>query len=135
MGLCTSSRRNVFKIAIASCFVTLLPKPDAANARFIMNEETGDYEEVVDKDWQTTWKERLDKAQTMTSNEVFRAGQGVGNTNLKDGAESDASKKRRAMSACRDNELRKNSGILNVKECTNRVIDGEIDFILGKVQM
>ena len=56
---------------------------------------------------------------------------GAGNTNLKTGPESDASRKRRALSACRDKTVRDKTGLVsNEKECTARVLAGEIDFLL-----
>lgn len=113
---------------LVSSVALLIPKP--AGARYVLNEE-GDYDEVEDKDWQTTWKERMDKAQSMSTDEIFNAARGAGNLDLKEGPESDASRKRRAMSACRDAELRKKAGAAEAKECNARVLQGETDFILG----
>lgn len=104
--------------------------PSVANARFIMDDDTGEYVEVEEQDWQTAWKERLDKAQSMTPDEVFMAARGAGNTNLKDGPESDASKKRRAMAGCREPDLRKRANVSDGKECTARVLHGDFSFML-----
>mmetsp|Transcript_2194 Transcript_2194/g.5838 ORF Transcript_2194/g.5838 Transcript_2194/m.5838 type:complete len:164 (-) Transcript_2194:227-718(-) len=109
---------------------TALLIPNIARARYVLNEE-GDYDEVEDKDWQATWKERLDKAQSMSTDEVLKAARGAGNLDLKEGPESDASKKRRAMSACRDADLRKKAGVTEAKDCNARVLQGETAFILG----
>ena len=68
----------------------------------------------------------------MTTDEVFAAARGAGNLDLRDGPETDASRKRRAMSSCRDAGLRDKAGVKeNAKECNARVISGEVDFILG----
>jgi hypothetical protein len=107
----------------------LLPAA-AANARYVMNEETGDYDEVDDPTWQEAWKGRLDKAQSMSSDEVFMAARGAGNLDLKDGEESAPSKKRRAMAACRDATLLEKAGVRDPKECTTRIMGGEVDFML-----
>lgn len=117
--------RRAFLVSSAALLI-----PKAAGARFILNED-GEFEEVEDKDWQTTWKERLDKAQSMGTDEVFNAARGAGNLDLKEGPESDASRKRRAMSACRDGELRKKAGAPDAKDCNARVVQGETDFMLG----
>ena len=95
-----------------------------------MDEESGDYVEIEDVAWQTEWKQRLDKASTMSKDEIFQAARGAGNTDLKTGPESDASKKRRAMSACRDAGVRSKTGLADEKECTARVFAGEVDFLL-----
>ena len=84
----TVSRRSVLAVGAAVLFA-----PSSANAKYVLNED-GDYEEVEEEDWQTAWKGRLDKAKTMTPDEVFMAARGAGNTDLKEGPESDASKKR-----------------------------------------
>jgi hypothetical protein len=96
----------------------------------MMDEETGEYVQVEDADWQTEWKGRLDKASTMTKDEIFQAARGAGNTDLKTGPESDSSKKRRAMSACRDPNVRAKTGLASEKECTARVFGGDVDFLL-----
>ena len=100
-----------------------------AEARYILNED-GDYEEVTEEDWQTTWKSRLEKAQSMSTQDVFVAARGAGNTGLREGEESDASKRRRAMSACRDSDARSKAGVVDLKECNSRVLQGDVDFIL-----
>ena len=66
----------------------------------------------------------------MSQDEIFQAARGAGNVNLKEGIESDASKKRRAMSACRDSSVRQKAQAGNEKECTARVFGGEVDFLL-----
>ena len=104
--------------------------PQEAQARYILDDETGDYVEVEDEDWQTEWRQRLDKAKGMSQKEIFEAARGAGNLNLKDGSESDASKKRRAMSACRNTTIRAKANAGNERECTARVFAGEVDFLL-----
>lgn len=101
-----------------------------ADARYVLNEETGDYDEVEDDDWQTTWGKRLDKAKSMSSNEVFMAAQGAGNRNLMEGEESDASKKRRALAGCRNDAIRKKAGAGDAKQCTSRVLGGDFQFMI-----
>uniref|UniRef100_A0A7S1ZTT4 Uncharacterized protein n=2 Tax=Trieres chinensis TaxID=1514140 RepID=A0A7S1ZTT4_TRICV len=122
------SRRSLLASIAATAATTV--QPSVANARYVLNEDTGDYDEVDDSDWQTAWKERLDKANSMSTDEVFAAARGAGNTELKDGPESESSKKRRAMSGCRDSGLRAKAGTPDVKECTARVLRGDVDFIL-----
>ena len=101
-----------------------------ANARYVLNEETGDYDEVEDEDWQTAWGKRLDKAKSMSSDEVFMAAQGAGNRNLMEGEESDASKKRRALAGCRNDAIRQKAGAGDAKACTARVLGGDFQFVI-----
>ena len=122
------SRRKMVLSSLAS-FSAIVSTSSAANARYVLNDETGDYDEVTDEDWQTSWKQRLDKANSMSSDEIFAAARGAGNMNLKEGEESEASKKRRAMSACRDSGIRAKAGV-DAKSCNSRVMGGELDFIL-----
>lgn len=103
---------------------------DPAIARYILNDD-GDYEEVEDEEWQTAWRQRLEKASSMSKDDIFNAARGAGNLNLKEGEESDASKKRRAMSSCRNPALRKLVGNMDEKKCIERVIGGDFDFILS----
>jgi hypothetical protein len=125
------SRRTMIISAMAS-LSTIAAFTGPANAKYLLNAD-GDYEEVTDEeDWQTVWKQRLDKAGNMSSDEIFAAARGAGNTDLREGEESDASKKRRAMSACRDSGLRAKAGVTDTKACNNRVMGGDIDFILAK---
>jgi hypothetical protein len=123
------SRRQVLA-AILSAPILSVSSPANAN-RYIMDEETGDYVEVEEADWQTTWKQRVDKAQSMSTDEIIKAARGAGNLERKEGPESDASKKRRAMAGCRDLDLRKQAGLANEKECSARVLGGDIDFMLN----
>lgn len=104
--------------------------PQEAQARYVLDDDTGEYVEVQEEDWQTAWKQRLDKAQSMSQQEIFQAARGAGNLDLKDGPESEASKKRRAMSACRDVGVREKAKAGNERECTARVFGGEVDFLL-----
>jgi hypothetical protein len=57
--------------------------PSTALARYVLDEETGDYVEVDETDWQTAWKQRLDKASTMSMDEIVQAARGAGNVELK----------------------------------------------------
>lgn len=114
--------------------LSLVSFPQAAYSRFILDEESGEYVEIQDEDWQTAWKQRLDKASTMSTDEIFQAARGAGNVQLKEGEEeSFSSKKRRAMSACRDSNIRsKVSASMTEIECTGKVLNGgEVDFILN----
>ena len=123
-----SPSRRALVSAVLVGVPLMLPQPSLA--RYVLDEETGDYVEVEDKPWQDEWKARLDKASTMTTDEIFEAARGAGNTNLKTGPESDASRKRRAMSACRDASVRAKAGLKDEKECTAKVFGGEVDFLL-----
>jgi hypothetical protein len=113
-----------------SSTATLLLLPNVGNARVVMDDDTGEYVEVEEQDWQIAWKERLDKAQSMSPDEVFMAARGAGNTNLKDGPESDTSKKRRAMAGCREPGLRQKANVPDGKECTALVLSGNFSFML-----
>lgn len=119
--------------AAATAFASLVGAPAASNARYILNEETGEYDEVTDEDWQTTWNKRIEKAKSMSTDEVFLAAQGAGNVNLKDGQESDASKKRRALAGCRNAGMREKSGVKDEKECTARVLGGDYQFMIDSL--
>lgn len=127
----TQTRRKMVLASLAALPV-IVGACSSANARVVLNDD-GDYEEVPEEDWQTTWKQRLDKANSMSKDEIFNAARGAGNLELKEGEESDASKKRRAMSACRDGNLRSRAGVDDAKTCNNRVMSGDSDFILGKL--
>lgn len=124
-----NNRRKFLSSAISS----MLLVPPFAHAIYVIDDETGEYVEVKESDWQTTWKQRLDKAKTMSTDEVFQAARGAGNTDLREGPESDASKKRRAMSACRDAQTRTKANAGNEKECIARVFAGETDFLLEQL--
>ena len=117
--------------ATATATVSVLGLPvSPANARYVLNEETGDYDEVADDDWQTAWGKRLDKAKSMSSDEVFMAAQGAGNRNLMEGEESDASKKRKALAGCRNDAIRQKAGAGDAKTCTARVLSGDFQFMI-----
>ena len=122
-----SRRAFVSTSALATAF---LATTNIANARFVLNEQTGDYDEVLDEDWQTTWGKRLDKAKSMDMEDVFLAAQGAGNTNLREGEESEASKKRRALAGCRNDRLRQMSGVTSSQECTARVLQNDYKFMI-----
>mmetsp|Transcript_621 Transcript_621/g.1303 ORF Transcript_621/g.1303 Transcript_621/m.1303 type:complete len:172 (+) Transcript_621:93-608(+) len=127
-----NSRRAFLSTSAATAFLTLTTQsPQAAQARYILNEETGEYDEVADEDWQTAWGKRLDKAKGMSQEEIFLAAQGAGNTNLREGEESEASKKRRALAGCRNDGFRKKAGgTKDAKECTARVLGGDYQFMV-----
>jgi hypothetical protein len=130
----TDDARRSFLSNTFATAATFFSMPSLAIARYVLNEETGEYDEVTDEDWQTTWKKRLDKAQSMGTEDVFLAAQGAGNLDLKNDNgvdESDASKKRRAMAGCRNDRLRAKSGVDDVKECTKRVLSGDYQFMIG----
>jgi hypothetical protein len=128
------ARRELLLRGVAGATVlstALTAAPNAAMARYVLDEATGDYVELEeDADWQTAWKQRLDKASSMSQDEIFKAARGAGNLDLRTGPESDASKKRRAMSACRDAGVRSKAGAGTEKDCTARVFSGEVDFLL-----
>jgi hypothetical protein len=125
------SRRNfVVASTVATAAVGTLTNPClAANAAYMLNEE-GEYEEIQEQSWQEAWKDRIDKASSMTPDEVFMAARGAGNVDLKEGPESTASKKRRAFAGCRDSNLRSKAGVDDAKDCAARVLNGEVDFML-----
>ena len=66
----------------------------------------------------------------MGTEDVFLAAQGAGNTELRQGEESEASKKRRALAGCRNDGFRSKSGGGGVKECTARVLGGDYQFMV-----
>jgi hypothetical protein len=124
-------RRQVLAAILSAASICSVSSPANAASRYILDEETGDYVTVEEADWQTTWKQRVDKAQSMSTEEIFKAARGAGNLERKEGPESDASKKRRAMSGCRDLDLRKQAGVVNEKECNARVLGEDIDFMIN----
>jgi len=136
-GALALSRRNAF-LSIRSSGAALLlaaaAAPKVSNAVMVMNDD-GEYVQVTEQDWQTTWKGRLDKAKAMNSlDDVFTAARGAGNVDPNNNKnDSDAAKKRRAMSACRDTGLVKKTGLLDTKACTAKVLNGEVDFILDSM--
>lgn len=90
----------------------------------------GEFVDEDGADWKEEWKKRADKASTMTADEILMAARGAGNAQLREGPESDVSKRRRALAACRDNGLRRKAGAGETPACTKRVLDGEVDFML-----
>ena len=125
-----SSRRAFLSTAAAAAAAIAAPR--RAGARYVLNEETGDYDEVQDEDWQTAWGQRLDKAKSMSTEDVFLAAQGASNLDAKAGGgeESAASQKRRAMAGCRNDRLREQGGGGSVQECTKRVLEGDFQFMI-----
>lgn len=105
----------------------------SAEAAYVLDDETGDFVQVDDVDWQTAWKQRLDKASSMSQEEIFQAARGAGNINLKDWEESEASKKRRALSGCRSANVRDIANAGNERECTARVLGGDYQFLLKAI--
>jgi hypothetical protein len=113
------------------------------NVRYVLDDETGEYVEVEDPTWQEAWRNRWNEASTMSTDQILEAARGAGNVDKKSlDNESPASKRRRALSACRNPDVRSrvvdvNGGggggnTLNERDCTARVLkDGEVDFILG----
>ena len=81
-------------------------------------------------DWKTEWGKQAEKAKRMSKEDIFLAAQGAGNTNLKEGEESEASKKRRAFAGCRNDNFRQKSNVTNEKECTKRVMSGDYQFMV-----
>lgn len=129
-----SSRRSLLA-GVAGCAIGVSFDPNQAVAKLVLNEDTGEYDEVKEEDWQTAWKARLDKAQSMSSEEIFMAAQGAGNTQLREGEESEASKKRRAMAGCRNDAIRKKAGgTKDVIACNSRVMSGDFGFVLEAMQ-
>mmetsp|Transcript_25437 Transcript_25437/g.29328 ORF Transcript_25437/g.29328 Transcript_25437/m.29328 type:complete len:223 (-) Transcript_25437:482-1150(-) len=129
------SRRSLLFSPAAAAVGLILARPKVAAAnRFVLNYETGDYDEVVEEKWQTTWNQRLEKAKSMGVDEVFNAARGAGNLNLREGEESDSSKRRRALSACRDSALRKKVDLPDEKACTSRVLGGDFQFLIDAMQ-
>ena len=123
-----SSRRAFISTSIATAFYTVIP--NNAQARYVLNEETGEYDEIQDDDWKTEWGKRAEKAKTMSKEDIFLAAQGAGNTELREGEESEASKKRRAFAGCRNDNFRQKSNVTNEKECTKRVMSGDYQFMV-----
>lgn len=139
--------RKDFLVSVLSATATTMVAwggalPEAASAeptkptkRYVLDEETGDYVEVIvegEGDWQKEWKSRYDQMTTMSRDEIFEAARGAGNIDSKDLAnESPASKKRRAFSGCRDKDTRAKLGNIKEKSCSKRVLEGEVDFVLN----
>ena len=132
----TTTTTTTFAIAIASS--------QPAYGKWILDEETGDYVEdknvVVEEevDWKVEWKARYQQMSTMTKEEIFQAGRGGGNLDKKDLInESLKSRKRRALSNCRDKPLLKSKfPTMTEKTCIQRILDNnendnDLDFILN----
>ena len=122
---------SAFSLTAAASFPRIASaKP---KTRYVLDDETGDYVEVVDEgDWQTEWKSRYDQMSKMSKDEIFVAARGAGNLDSKDLAnESQASKKRRAFSGCRDKGTRAKLDNISEKECSKRVLEGDFEFVLG----
>lgn len=128
----SSSRRAFLSSApAATAAAALLSLPLVADARYVLNEDTGEYDELPEEDWQSAWGKRLDKAKSMSTEEVFLAAQGAGNLDLKEGVEeSEASKKRRALAGCRNDRLRERGGTRDARECAARVLGGDYQFMI-----
>ena len=128
------SRRHVLShltTAVCGATAAFSSLPQSATARWVLDEDTGDYVEVEDVDWQTAWKQRIDKASVMSPDEILAAARGAGNRDDAMQEESPAARKRRALSACRSAATRAEvaDGITE-RDCTVRVLNGEWDFIL-----
>ena len=72
-----NNRRAFISTSIATAFFTAIP--NNAQARYVLNEETGEYDEVQEEDWKTEWGKRAEKAKGMTKEDIFLAAQGAGN--------------------------------------------------------
>ena len=111
--------------------VGIVASPNAAEARYVLDDETGDYVEVEDSDWQTEWQSRLKKAQSMSQEEIFEAARGAGN--VAEGIEeTPKQRQRRAFSACRNPTLREQAGLgskSSEKDCTVRLLDGDEELM------
>eukprot|EP00531_Pseudo-nitzschia_arenysensis_P013255 CAMPEP_0116138736 /NCGR_PEP_ID=MMETSP0329-20121206/12936_1 /TAXON_ID=697910 /ORGANISM="Pseudo-nitzschia arenysensis, Strain B593" /LENGTH=195 /DNA_ID=CAMNT_0003633729 /DNA_START=110 /DNA_END=697 /DNA_ORIENTATION=- len=128
-------RKFLFSILSTSTATLVLPGQAIAakpKTRYVLDDETGDYIEVVDDgDWQNEWKSRYDQMSKMSKDEIFVAARGAGNVDSKDLAnESPASKKRRAFSGCRDKGTREKLDNIGEKECSKRVLEGDYEFVL-----
>ncbi len=130
--------RRSFLLSVLSTSTAALLIPGNAIAanpktRYVLDDETGDYVEVVDDgDWQKEWKSRYDQMSKMSKDEIFVAARGAGNVDTKDLAnESPASKKRRAFSGCRDKGTRAKLDNISEKECSKRVLEGDYEFVLA----
>eukprot|EP00529_Nitzschia_sp_RCC80_P028313 CAMPEP_0113487038 /NCGR_PEP_ID=MMETSP0014_2-20120614/25305_1 /TAXON_ID=2857 /ORGANISM="Nitzschia sp." /LENGTH=268 /DNA_ID=CAMNT_0000380727 /DNA_START=87 /DNA_END=893 /DNA_ORIENTATION=+ /assembly_acc=CAM_ASM_000159 len=146
-GVAAISPSSVFvQPAAAADTTTDSTTPAKKKVRYVLDEETGDYIEVEEETWQEAWRGRWNEASTMSTDQIFEAARGAGNLDKKSmEEESPSSKKRRALSACRNPEIRSrintnnnsngggnNHGPLSERDCTARILkDGEIDFILN----
>ena len=90
----------------------------------------GEYEDDTSAEsWQEAWSGRAAKASSMSPDQILMAARGAGNG--APASDSKASRKRRALAACRSDALRlKVPDAGDAKACTGRVLDGEIDFML-----
>ena len=98
----------------------------------VLNED-GEYVDANrggDSGWQDTWKSRLDKASSMSADEILMAARGAGNVEQRVGEESAASQKRRAMAGCKVDGLRAKAGAPDEKQCVARVLKGDSGFML-----
>lgn len=109
-----------------------MPSQLKRNVRYVLDDESGEYVEVDEPTWQEAWRSRWKEASTMSQDEIFQAARGAGNVQKKDLlGESTASKKRRALSACRSTVLRERARAGTERDCTARVLGGgKVDFLL-----
>ena len=124
-----TTRRSFCVTSSVAAVLSLLLQPAAAQAKatFTMD-ENGEYVAVEEKEWTEVWKDRASKMQSMSADEIFMAGRGAGKADVSE--LSDAGKKRRALAGCRDSASRQQIKKLSEKECTTRVLQGELSFIL-----
>ena len=134
-----STANNCVPPAAAADTTTDSTTPAKKKVRYVLDEETGDYIEVEEETWQEAWRGRWNEASTMSTDQIFEAARGAGNLDKKSlEDESPASKRRRALSACRNPTVRSrvnndsNDSPLSERDCTARILkEGEIDFILN----
>jgi hypothetical protein len=154
-GSIINSRRSFLSSIIATTATTTTTavvsitaitgaSPAPAYGRYILDEETGDYIEQIadsnnkddDVDWKVEWKSRYKQMSTMSKDEIFQAGRGAGNIDKKDLInESSKSRKRRALSNCRNKTILKTKfPTMDEKTCIQRILDNgdnDINFILN----
>ena len=141
LGVATASPASkCVRPAVAADTTADSTAPPKKKVRYVLDEDTGDYIEVEEETWQEAWRGRWNEASTMSTDQIFEAARGAGNLDKKSlEDESPASKRRRALSACRNPTMRsrvnKNNSSdspLSERDCTARILnDGEIDFILS----
>ncbi|OEU08262.1 hypothetical protein FRACYDRAFT_221006, partial [Fragilariopsis cylindrus CCMP1102] len=118
-----NSRRSFLSSIVATTTTIAIASSQPAYGKWILDEETGDYvEEEVD--WKLEWKARYQQMSTMSKEEIFQAGRGGGNLDKKDLInESSKSRKRRALSNCRDKPLLKSKfPTMTEKTCIQRIL-------------
>ena len=98
--------------------------------------ETGlGYVDAAGKKSYSSVQRAWEQSATMSNREILLAARGAGKANVKDGGETEKSKKRRAMAGCKDATYRASAGYQDEAACNGRVLGGDAAFMLEVMDM